>query len=442
MKWVFLLALIFATPVLAAILRSKRQLIAPTCFVFGLGLFFLGPSLWTSPISWPFWPGYVRGIYVSFIDCVSIALIAATHRTRIPWTVKLAFAVYCSGLVISIFNAHQATMPAIFYAWQLFRTALLFFAIARVTATVKGAAIALIAGLGFALMLESLVVASQFVRGVDRPGGTFNNSNYMGLSLDFVVFPAMALMMGTRRLFWPALTVLAALVIAVLGGSRSTLGLIAGGIPLVIVLSIIHRKSARKYAFAGTAALLLLATAPVFFWAAHRRSEATLDSSDQMRSAMKLAARMIISDYPFGIGANGYVVFANSGGYNDRAGVAWNVENRAAPVHNTYYLVAAEMGLIGLIGLISLMVSFILLGFRMLRRAFPDETGELVPGALATMIVVAAHIAFEWVAMDFLLHSFLAIGAGLLVGLKARSLPRAAGREFAGARALSKIQTA
>src|SRR5690348_11762910 len=98
MKWVFLLALILATPVLAGILRSKPQLIVPTCFLFGPALFFLGPELWTAPVSWALWPGYVRGIYVSFIDTVAIALIASTHRTRTPWSVKIAFGVYCLGL--------------------------------------------------------------------------------------------------------------------------------------------------------------------------------------------------------------------------------------------------------------------------------------------------------------------------------------------------------
>ena len=145
MKWVFLLAIMFGTPVLAMLLRAQQRLIVPTCFLLGVGIFLLGPSLWSAPVSWPLWPGVVRGIYVSFIDGVAIALIAATGRTHISATVKVSFAIYCAGLLISSFGAQVGLMPVVFYAWQLVRTAILFVAIARVSAAVEGAPVALIA---------------------------------------------------------------------------------------------------------------------------------------------------------------------------------------------------------------------------------------------------------------------------------------------------------
>lgn len=429
MKWVFIFGLMIGTPLLAAMLRSNRRLIVPACFLLGPALYLLGPTLWAAPVSWPYWPGVARGIYVSFIDGVAIALIAATSPARIPLTVKLTFAVYCLGLIISAFVAQVGLWPVAFYGWQVFRTALLFVAICRVAASVKEAPVALIAGLSVGVMIESVVVAYQFAKGVPRAGGTFNNSNYMGLSLDYVIFPAVALMLGTRRILWPGLTIMAAVVIAVCGGSRATLGLVAAGLLLTVFLSVVHNKSSRKFSFAGLVVLVLVLSAPLMIWGANQRSQEVLISSDQMRSSMKLAAKMIIADYPFGIGANEYVVIANSSGYNARAGVPWNEENRVVPVHNTYYLVAAEMGLIGLVGLVGILAAFILLGMRMLGQRWDDESNELVPGLLATMIVVAVHISFEFVAMDFLLHSMFAIAAGLLVGLHARK--RAAQRSVA-----------
>lgn len=420
MKWLFLLVLISGTPVLAMLLRAQQRLIVPTCFLLGVAMFLLGPSLWTAPISWPYWPGVVRGIYVSFIDPVAIALIMATPRTRIPSTVKLAFALYCLGVLVSSFGAELSMMPIAFYGWQLLRGAILFVAIARVAASVEGAPVALIAGLSVGIMVEAGVVVYQFTKSVVRPGGTFNNSNYLGLSLDYVVFPAIALLLGTRRL-WPALTVLAALAIAIFGGSRATLAVVGFGLPLTTILSILYRKSTRKYSLAGMAAILLIIAAPLMIWGANQRSQDVLESSDQMRTAMKLAARMIISDYPMGIGANEYVPFANARGYNERAGVPWNEENRVVPVHNTYYLVTAETGFIGLFGLFATLGAFILLGIRAMRRKSADESGELVPGLLATMIVISIHIAFEFVALDFLLQSLFALAAGVLVGLHARA---------------------
>ena len=421
MKWVFILGLILGTPALAALLRASPRLIVPTCFLLGVGIFMVGPRLWAAPIAWPYWPGFVRGIYVSFIDAIAVALIASTSSARISTVVKLAFSIYCFGLLVSTATAEVGLMPIAFYAWQLFRTALLFVAICRVSATVKGSPIALIAGLSLGVILEALVVAYQFLKGIPRPGGTFNNANYIGLGLDYVVFPAVALMLGTRRLLWPGLTVLAAMVIAVCGGSRATLGLVAAGIPLTVLLSLLHRRSVRKSAFAGLTILLLLVSTPLLIWGASQRSRDVLNSSDQMRQAMTLSAKMIIADYPLGIGANQYVPFANTRGYNDRAGVPWNEENRVVPVHNTYYLVAAEMGIIGLAGLVSLLASFLLMGFRLLGRHWDETNDELVPGLLAAMIVTAVHISVEFVAMDFLIHSLFAIAAGMLVGLRIRS---------------------
>ncbi|MEO8456053.1 MAG: hypothetical protein ABI454_12930, partial [Sphingomicrobium sp.] len=120
-----------------------------------------------------------------------------------------------------------------------------------------------------------------------------------------------------------------------------------------------------------------------------------------------------------------YVVVANTGGYSARAGVAWNEANRAAPVHDTYYLITAETGFLGLIGLISILASFIAVGLRCFRRHIPDERGELVPGLLATMVLVAIHINFEFVFMHFVLHYLFAITAGMLVAVYAGATSRA-----------------
>ena len=150
---------------------------------------------------------------------------------------------------------------------------------------------------------------------------------------------------------------------------------------------------------------------------------------------MKAAARMIIADHPFGVGANQYVVVANTGGYSGRAGVAWNEDNRAAPVHDTYYLITAELGWIGLIGLVAILGSFIALGLRCFRRHLPDERGELVPGLLATIAMVAIHINYEFVFMDFVLHYLFAMTAGLLVAVYAQARSPAKARSAAMLRA-------
>ena len=66
----------------------------------------------------------------------------------------------------------------------------------------------------------------------------------------------------------------------------------------------------------------------------------------------------MIADHPLGVGANQYVIVANTGGYSARAGVPWNTDERAAPVHDAYYLVTAELGFLGLFGLCRLASQF------------------------------------------------------------------------------------
>ncbi|MEO8456151.1 MAG: O-antigen ligase family protein [Sphingomicrobium sp.] len=427
MKWVFLLAVLALAPVLAGMLRSQPRYLVHTCFVLGVLLFVLAPRLWTAPIAWPAWPAPVKGIEISFVDAISVALIASTRGVRIPLSIKLSFSIYCFAIVVSTFAAFQP-MAAIFYAWQLLRTVLLMIAIARVCVSEPRAPAALFAGLGVGLMYEAALVVWQYLRGVGRPGGNFGHPNFLALGSEFAVFTTLSLMLGSRRLLWPAATVMAAFLIAVLGGSRAALGLFGLGVILTTLLSIRHKATSRKYAFAGTLAVLLLASTPVMIWAASRRTEAAKASSDTERAAMKSAARMIIADHPFGVGANQYVVVTNTGGYSARAGVAWNEDNRAAPVHDTYYLITAELGFIGLIGLLAILGSFVALGFRALGRHIPGEQGELVPGLLATMILVAIHINFEFVFMDFVLHYLFAVTAGMLIAIASRAtIPARAG---------------
>jgi hypothetical protein len=419
-KWVFLLAIVAVAPVLAALLRTQKQYLVPTAAALGFSMFVLAPRLWAAPVPWPGWPGYVHGIEVSFLDSVSVAVILATRRVHISRFIVLSFALLCIAFIVSTI-AGQQTMPALFYGWQLVRSALLFVAVARLCASDPRAPVALIAGLGVGLIYEAGLATNQFAHGATRPGGNLTHANFLGLASDFVLFPAVAMMLSSRRFFLWAIVVAAGMVIAITGGSRATLGLSAAGTMLTIFLSIRHRRTSRKMAFGALAGLLVIASIPAMIWAANRRTEAEKISSDQERSAMKLAAKMMAEDHPLGVGANQYVVVANVGGYSQRAGVAWNPENRTAPVHDTYYLVMAEMGYLGLAGFLATIASIILLGLRLLRKHIPGDAGELVPGLVATMIIAAIHVSFEYVFMNFVPHYLFAICGGMLVALAARA---------------------
>jgi hypothetical protein len=406
-------------PAVFGLIHSDRRNLVRICFLLGASILLAGPSLWAAPIAWPTWPAAIKGTEISFVDSIALALFLSTPKVRIPPSIKISYLLIWVALFISTCVAYNR-IAALFYVWEFLRATLLFLAIGRVCANEPRAAIAFISGLCVGMIGEAVWVALQYVQHVERPGGSFGHSNTMGIAANFAVFPALALMLGTRRWILPSAAVLSGLACAVFGGSRASMGLFAIGIFLTVVLSIVHKPSSRKYGMLGAMTLLVMAAAPAMIWSVGQRTVESTTSSDNDRAAMKDAASMIIADHPFGVGADQYVIIANIGGYSQRAGVPWNEANLRAPVHDSYYLITAELGFLGLAGMLAMLGSFIALGFGLLRRSLPEECSELVPGLLATTIIVAIQISYEFTFMEFMIHDLCAINAGILVAVMAR----------------------
>lgn len=420
MKWIFLLAVVMLFPAVFGLIQSDRRNVVRVCFVLGVSLLLAGPSLWSAPVAWPVWPAPIKGTEISFIDSIALALLLSMPKVRIPTSFKISYLLICLALFVSTCVAFNK-IAALFYLWEFLRATVLFLAIVRTCVEEPRAATAFISGLSVGMIGEAAWVLLQYAQHAERPGGSFGHSNTMGIAANFAVFPALSLMLGSRRSLLPIAAILSGLVCAVLGGSRASMGLFAAGIFLTVVLSIIHRSSGRKYAVLGAMTLLVMIAAPAMIWSVGQRSVESTVSSDNDRAAMKDAASMMIADHPLGVGANQYVVVANTGGYSQRAGVPWNEANLRAPVHDTYYLVTAELGFLGLLGMLTLFGSFIVLGFKMLRSDLPDGSSELVPGLLAATIIVAIQISYEFTFMEFTLHDLTAINAGLMVAVWART---------------------
>lgn len=417
MKWIILVALIGMVPPLTMLLRAQPRYLVHACYLMGLLVFFLDPYLNISPISW-FWSGAVKGFELSIIDAIAVAIIFSTRTVKLPWTMKMGFAIYVTGIVISSFYAPQIT-PVGFYVWQLMRAVIVCMAVARATTVETNAAIALAAGLGTGIIVEALLATKQYIGGDSQPGGTLGHRNILGLTSHFAVMPALALLLAARRSLLAAAVVIAGAVIGLTGGGRATLGLYPAGIILTTALSMRHKITGRKAALAGAAGFFLLLAAPVMMWSIDRRSAEARASSDKERRALIEAAQMIIRDYPLGVGANQYVMVANLGGYSSRAGVAWNYGSRSAPVHNSYYLVFAELGPVGLVGLLAVLASVILTGLRATRKLAAEERSELLLGFVGALIIVSIHMAFEWLFATSYIHYLLAMNMGAVVGLAA-----------------------
>lgn len=417
MKWIVLVSLLGSIGPLTMMLRSQPKYLVHCCFAMGVLVFFLDPYLNISPVSWS-WPDAVKGFEVSILDTIGLAIVLSTRSVRFPMAVKIGIGIYIIALIISSLMADQF-VPAAFYVWQFVRAMLVCVAIARASAASKDAPLALFAGLGIALVIEAVLATKQYLGGLESPGGTLGHRNILGLTSHFVVMPAFALLLAARRNKFDAVVVFAGAVSALVGGSRATIGLVAIGLLITTILSMRHKVTGRKSAMAGAAVIALVLSVPAMMWAIDRRSDTALASSDNERTAMIRAARMIIADHPMGLGPNQYVVTANVGGYSDRAGVAWNYTSRSAPVHNSYYLMTAELGFIGLVGLLTTLLSMIGFGLTSIRKLIPDERADLFIGCTATMILVTVHIAFEWLFVTALIHYLIAMVFGSMVGISA-----------------------
>jgi len=132
--------------------------------------------------------------------------------------------------------------------------------------------------------------------------------------------------------------------------------------------------------------------------------------------AFERAAKAMWRDHPMGVGANQYVIVANSKGYSQNAGVIWNKNSRAAHVHNIYLLTAAETGWAGLISLIFLFSWSTARGLHFAFSFRKDPRGDIVLGASVAIFVTAIHSLWEWIFVDYFTQYVFAIALGIIAG--------------------------
>lgn len=412
MKWVFLLGLIAFTPALAFFLKGNRRHLPSAAFVLGLLPFIEAKfNVSASPVTWPMWQGIAKGITLSLTDSVAIAMIAAGYKVRAPRILIYAFGLFAFAFVISTALAPLRT-PSLFYGWEVLRAVLVFWAVARASQISERVPMALFSGLVAGLATQAFAVMMEYAGGARQSGGWFGHQNLLGMATHFIVFPAFALFLAgvckKRSLF----AVFCAIIIAFAGGSRATIGLMGGGLILVMLLSISRKPTPRKTGFAALAVVALLALTPVLTSAIDRRSDQERADSSDIRLKMISAATEIMEDHPFGVGANRYVVVVNTGGYSNRNGVDWM--SASAPVHNTYYLMGAEMGWLGVAGFVAIVFSVIVLAWQASKTGSTRFNREIAVGLTISYIAVCIHAYVEWITVLYAIQILFSMTLGII----------------------------
>lgn len=367
-------------------------------------------------INWAGWPGYAKGIVITLLDALALAIII-THRAPKRFTPLLGWLLlYLTTAIVSIASSRMPT-PSAFYAFQLMRVIVLVIAVARIAAdreALRWLAFGLSAGVSF----QAAVAIWQKAGGALQATGTMGHQNLLGMMTYIVMFPLLAVILGGERNKLILIGIVSSLIVIVFGASRGTVGFASLGAVVLFLLSFARHMTRHKWRILGISAVLLAIATPVAFVSLQSRfvQQRTESGEGGERRAFERAAIAIWDDHPMGVGANMYTIVANVDGYSDRAGVNWS-SGRATNVHNVYLLIAAETGWPGLIAFIVLFVTSIVAGLRFAFTRRRDPAGEIALGCTVALIAVAAHGLYEWILLMYQAQYLFAIVLGVIAGL-------------------------
>jgi O-antigen ligase len=420
LKWAILPFALAGVLPLAAWLRKYPSIASPIWVLMGLLPFAQSaiPHSNFALISWADWPGFVKGAELSVLDLVALAVYLSLPRARHPLPFRMAMLFYFVAVLLSSLQAEEPA-AAMFYAWQLARTFLVYAVVAKASVNERFVP-SLLTGLAVGLCFEACVVVWQrFALDVLQPAGLFGTQNALGLVSHFVVFPLLATLLGgfRRGMILALATALSGAVIAVLGASRATIGLAGFGYVVLFSLSTLRRWTQWKavVGLAGVVAIALLAILALS--SLERRFAAVGLGRYDERAAFEAAAANILADHPLGIGANNYANFAITEGYS-RAAQVVTIDPALSPhVHNIYLLTAAETGYLGLIAFVLLLLRPLTVAFICAWRNREDPRGELLVGLGTALLIVYIHSAFEWITLTIEVQYVFAMTVGLVAGL-------------------------
>ena len=364
-------------------------------------------------INWAGWPGYVVGNQITGIDLLALVLFINLPPAQRPAPFRIVMALYFLAMVFSIFQA-QVPMAAAFYTWQLLRVYFVYIVVRRASSNER-VLDAILTGMTIGLCFEAVLAGWQRLgHDVLRAEGTLGHENLLGLISEFAMFTPFALLLAGKRRWQTTVAPIAGAIVAVLTASRAAVGFGAIGLVMIFLASSLRSWTPRKARALLASVTVILVLSPIA-WNSFQERFAKAPVGADERAMFNEASAMILADHPFGIGANNYVVVANSGGYSERARIPWT--SAVAIVHNLYWLTAAETGYFGLIALVLLWFQITITSLRCSWKYTKGFRGDMLLGLGVTLLVVGLHNAYEWVFLVFNVQYLFGITAGLVAGL-------------------------
>lgn len=396
MRFVAIALILLSFPIFVALLKqyaAKRDL---ALMAVGFMFFLVGTlQIDAAIISWRLWPGTSKGLMISPVDTLCLALLVTRRGQRFRAPLLGLVALYLVPIAISVVVSAVPT-ASLFILSQSARILIMFAAIAGEVRRPE-AMRSLFVGIAAGVIVQGGFVIHEKLTGVVQARGTFPHQNILGMTVEIAAILMLAMVLEGERRKIIYLGLLAALIIVAGGGSRGTMGFIAMGLVLTILLSLVRSVTPRKLKILGLSVLAAMVVVPLGAATLSTRFDGgSVITEETVRASFEEAASMMADDNPFGVGANNYVTTANMEGYNSRAGVSWGGNNLTAPVHNSYLLAQAESGFLGLMVVVILMIAPIVLG---LKIAFADRRSPIMGmgvGVAVAGFTVALHSGYEY----------------------------------------------
>jgi len=396
MRFVGLALIFLSIPVLIALMGRDVRRRDMAVLAAGMLMFCTGPlEITASLIAWPYWQGLSKGMILSLLDSIAIALIATrpARLNRAPFIPLIA--IFAAPIVFSVTQA-SVKQAAFFMVFQVVQMTVYYIALSGELQRLS-AIKSLMKGLALGLMIQAGYVISQKLGGVVQAPGTTAHQNILGIMVELSAIPLFAAALEGERSKLVYGGLFAAMIVVAAGGSRGTILYFALGAAALLVVSLARRSTTRKWQILGLTVLASLVAVPLGMATLRDRfGDAPVTAEETQRAAMERAARAMAADHWLGVGANNFVSVNNVGGYAAKAGMDWGPATRSKPAHNAYLVARAETGWAGQLALVVLVTGLAIAGFRAGFRMRELRYMGLPLGCGAAIAAVGLHINYEY----------------------------------------------
>jgi O-antigen ligase len=271
-------------------------------------------------------------------------------------------------------------------------------------------------GMTLGILYEfGLAMQQRYVLHHHQVSGNFPHQNTFGMAVNLVVPALLALKLSGSggRLATLAIGAGAASIVMTL--SRGAMTMFVIGSTVIFLLSTVRRPTAAKVragllGLAAGALIVLRAWDSIVDRFLHAPKE-----SAEGREQFELAASLMLSDHPFGIGINGFSLALGEAGYGARAGIYGY--DATGIVHNIYWLTAAEIGWVGILAFVVLLAMPPLTAVHGWWRARGDLRGDVLIGLAMGLLLMDLQGKLEWAFRQTTLSYLFWTIAGMIATL-------------------------